>query len=664
MSFLAFKISEYNHTAEREQYRKVCKLLKAKYAKADDLCVFIANYNIYDCELDGIILKPDAIIGVEFKNYGGALTAVENGQWTLSDETVVKGGSGKSVYQQAKVNHVAIKRGLKECRALPPKMLKHIPALVVFARPITLDNRLSEKVQSWLHVCDITRFIAKIEDITNPQFYLSTEQIVAVLSRLGLCDDFIDGRFSTETSIINKPTEQLDPALTELTPTTPEPATAVAAVTEDTDTDNRKKACERFLADEVFPAIGLADRFEVNVVRFSDFENVINRPLPFHSEYVAILQTQNASALAPRLQRLFNKEVTVLSDEVICWGEGEFEAPAHAESVPAAMPVSVLPRQSQPQRPETQAVADESITLPAWLDDCIYRELDARFQPAFDRFTYNLDLDRDESRIYLGTYFPRSFAEARTLFDALLRDESYLSILRAKERLKVLDFGSGSGGELFGLLESIDSHCPSGMEVDIRAVDGNQHSLLVLESIMSRYVSRDKSRVQLEIIPANIQSDSDFTMLHEFLSSEYDLIIASKSLGEFQRRIASSGNAYEHFANHFAPMLSENGLLIITDVTIKDEQSGWFLPQLMNVGLNRFIASHPAEFKTLVPCAQSDTPAECRKLCFHKHEARVCHSSKQNDHSKFTLRIISRQGWQADVSHLRDVFHNSECMYN
>lgn len=126
MSFIAFKISDYEHTAEREQYRVICNLLRSKYEASDELCVFVANYNIFDCEFDGILIKSDAIISIEFKNYGGKLSAFENGHWTLADGAIIKGGSRKSVYQQAKLNHIAIKRGLKEGGILPNRMLKAI----------------------------------------------------------------------------------------------------------------------------------------------------------------------------------------------------------------------------------------------------------------------------------------------------------------------------------------------------------------------------------------------------------------------------------------------------------------------------------------------------------------------------------------------------------
>ena len=73
--FIAFRCSNFENTAEREQFRTLCKALKKKYAKSDGLCFLIANYNIFDCEFDAILIKNDAIIAVEFKNYGGTLHA-------------------------------------------------------------------------------------------------------------------------------------------------------------------------------------------------------------------------------------------------------------------------------------------------------------------------------------------------------------------------------------------------------------------------------------------------------------------------------------------------------------------------------------------------------------------------------------------------------------
>lgn len=41
MALLVYKFSDYEHTAEREQYRAICKQLKSLYAENEGLCIFI-----------------------------------------------------------------------------------------------------------------------------------------------------------------------------------------------------------------------------------------------------------------------------------------------------------------------------------------------------------------------------------------------------------------------------------------------------------------------------------------------------------------------------------------------------------------------------------------------------------------------------------------------
>ncbi len=108
---LAFRVENYDNTAEREQFRLLCQQLKTHFEDSDEFCVFAGNYNI-GCELDALFIKKDAIISIEFKNYGGKVIANENGEWT-ADGVTIKGGSRKTVLQQARINHSTVKRELK-----------------------------------------------------------------------------------------------------------------------------------------------------------------------------------------------------------------------------------------------------------------------------------------------------------------------------------------------------------------------------------------------------------------------------------------------------------------------------------------------------------------------------------------------------------------------
>ncbi len=182
--FIAFRCSNYETTAEREQFRLLCKKMKSKYFKSEHFYLLVANYNIFDSELDAIVIKHDAIVAIEFKNYGGNIVATENGDWTANG-IAIKGGSRKTVYQQARINHASIKNGLRDL-GINNDWIRNIPTLIVFNQPIILENKLSGKVQSWLHITDNAHFIDKIEDITNNSANLSNMDIIDLAISLNL----------------------------------------------------------------------------------------------------------------------------------------------------------------------------------------------------------------------------------------------------------------------------------------------------------------------------------------------------------------------------------------------------------------------------------------------------------------------------------------------
>lgn len=199
MGLLVYKVSDFSHTAEREQYRTICQMLKARYSGRPELCIFVANWNIYDSELDGLLIKQDAIIAIEFKDYGGKITAVENGDWKKDDGTVVKGGVRKNPYKQAQINRSNLLNGLRDSGFVNPSNLKHISSLIVFNQPIELDSSgISRKTKSWLHICDNEHFIDKVEDITSPKTNFSDAELVKLVSDLNFdCGgDSLDERFS------------------------------------------------------------------------------------------------------------------------------------------------------------------------------------------------------------------------------------------------------------------------------------------------------------------------------------------------------------------------------------------------------------------------------------------------------------------------------------
>lgn len=203
MSLLVYKINDFDRTAEREQYRTISNALKVKFSGKEELCVFVANWNIYDSELDGLLIKHDAIIAIEFKNYGGKIIATDNGNWITEDGTIINGGCRKSPYKQAQINRSNLLNGLRDSGFIAPRNLKHISSLIIFNQPIELDESgISRKTRSWLHICDNDHFIEKIEDITSSQTHFSNAELIRLVDDLNfnVGGNSLDERFSDYTS--------------------------------------------------------------------------------------------------------------------------------------------------------------------------------------------------------------------------------------------------------------------------------------------------------------------------------------------------------------------------------------------------------------------------------------------------------------------------------
>ena len=189
MSLRIFKLEEYDHTHEREQFRKLCSILKDLYDKSAEMHLLFANINFNGVPLDALLIKPDAITVLEFKNYSGNVIAAENGDWKLDDGTIIKGGMGKNPFVQTKNNKFAVITTLNTWFPSTHVNLGHTSGIVVFNQPVTVDDHLiSPKSKSWFHICDMDHITDKISDITSPAIHYTNSDLDKLPQILN-CDD-------------------------------------------------------------------------------------------------------------------------------------------------------------------------------------------------------------------------------------------------------------------------------------------------------------------------------------------------------------------------------------------------------------------------------------------------------------------------------------------
>lgn len=276
--------------------------------------------------------------------------------------------------------------------------------------------------------------------------------------------------------------------------------------------------------------------------------------------------------------------------------------------------------------------------LSAWLDNYIFGNLNAEYAPDFQRFEYNLNLSHEDNLKYLGTYFPRSYAETFCIFDNVFTNDLIKSKYALKTEVSILSVGCGTGGDIMGLLTIINKHFASIKRINVVAVDGNEDALNILSQIVeqaNRQFHKDVTLFTRQVVFDRINAID--------INSSFDFIITSKLINEIiNKGKGRMDNSYYDFAQAFLPMLKEEGFMLILDVTTKVGASE-FCPILLNRQVNQFVYEHP-DFVSIIPipCANKDN---CQVQCFSQKEFTISHSRFANDKSRVAYRILVKKAF-------------------
>ena len=262
------------------------------------------------------------------------------------------------------------------------------------------------------------------------------------------------------------------------------------------------------------------------------------------------------------------------------------------------------------------------VTLPQWLDDLIFKELKAQYCPRYSDMT-NIDDDKEKTLNYLGTYFPRSYAESYCIFSEYFKSNH--SVFADREKLSILDFGCGTGGEVFGLLTALNELRPNLKTVTVKVFDGNQNALRLFEKLFVKFKKHIDFQIEKQPTPFHIDDFYDLSILDNIITNTYDVVTSFKAICEFVTKDQfERKNAYEHITKFLLPKLVDDGLMLLVDVTTYNDTSQEWLPNMMDKGLKESICKIVA------------------KNNGYNQTYTITHSQKSNDISKVAWRLIKK----------------------
>lgn len=262
---------------------------------------------------------------------------------------------------------------------------------------------------------------------------------------------------------------------------------------------------------------------------------------------------------------------------------------------------------------------NKAVILPKWLDDLIFGILSAKYSKK-NKDLVVLEWEKDEVLCYLGTYFPRSFAESYHIFSNYFFKYKYQ--YQDKTSISLFDFGCGTGGELIGFIVAISEILPNIKVIELRALDGNVHELRYLEIILKEAASITGIQIESRLMPIVIEDFYDMKVVTDVITQKYDFVISFKAICEFvTKKQFEERNPYEHIINTFLPKLSDEGIVCIADITTYNDASNEWLAKMLD------------------KASEACDVAVFERNQGYNEEFIVSHSLKRYDRSKITWRL-------------------------
>ncbi len=208
-----------------------------------------------------------------------------------------------------------------------------------------------------------------------------------------------------------------------------------------------------------------------------------------------------------------------------------------------------MPIEQHPQ--QLEKTVNTRFLLPTWLKATIDKETEGLEHLSVQEVQMTDELSSEDVRRYVKTYLPRSCAEAFVVLDHHLRDTT------VDTSISLLDVGCGSGGASLGCLLALHKHKgQTDCRVAMNMADVNGAAMDVAENFFQQGGDHFEGTV--------IEKVRRYTHTKEALSCSYDVIVASKSIGEMELR--GGPGTFEKEMRKCAQCMKLDGVLMVIDI--------------------------------------------------------------------------------------------------
>lgn len=186
-NFKVFWNNKFENTHENEQMEELIEKLQEYYtAHPDENAALIIGVKYKNIDLDGLLIRTDAIVIIELKNYGGKISIGKDEKW-YANNIEVKGGSQPTCTAQASRNRGLVYHFLKD--TWKRDKLPWIYVMVVFNEDIEFDekhdNYLNPKTRKWLRATDNKGFVKKLKCFTcKEEDFLDVFFSISIMQRI------------------------------------------------------------------------------------------------------------------------------------------------------------------------------------------------------------------------------------------------------------------------------------------------------------------------------------------------------------------------------------------------------------------------------------------------------------------------------------------------